>query len=647
MKNIFFPKEKIDFIRGCTDERCKALTKKALEQAKKALELTPLDEESVQVNGEGFAIRHENYGDAARPFTGNMPYLAFAYEYTGEDKYYQKAKELMLKYCSYSRWHGKGAIGKGELITGHFLTGMSYGWAAFSELFSAEERKYIAERIYTLGIRAQFDDWLIPETKIHCFDTMGHNWWPVCVSSGALAAITMSDCIPDGKELADKASEGIRAWFAYQGNPINMKPATLDNGAFYESVGYYNYALFEYLRFSEAYIAVTGKAPFDDEEIIRKSAEFFVNTFYPSSEDDYIVGFGDSDGVQFSSSVPLMLSRFPDIGILRFYAKNRKNSDNSDVILKLMHFEEMYLLPEEAPESLSVCYKNIGWAIFRDSFKENAAMLAVKCGDSWNHAHSDASHFIFYKNGKPEIFDSLCCSYGNDIYRDYYVQSKAHNVVLWNGQGQFPDDHHHHVRPKGELYNFTDKGDFRYVCADASGPMGRHFRKHLRHFIWLKDIILIYDDIWAYEEGEANLLLHAEESTCFKMLTPTEERTETGFLGKDVHEVTFKSYNKKTDDYGRVKFVSALCLDDSKTPVFEEIKDGYKVTYGDTKIYINILSDNRVMHRNCFNTFDGITTDATVLADQNGKYSVVNASSVRKDGKSILDVYSRITDKIN
>ncbi len=647
MKNIFFPEEKLQFIRDCTDERCQRLLEKTLAQAEKALKMDAVDEKSVQVNGEGYAIQHENYGNASGPFAGNMPYLCFAYEYTKDEKYFKKAKELMLKYCGYSRWHGRGSIGKGELITGHFLTGMSYGWATFSHKLTPEEKTFLSERIYTLGIRAQLDDWLLPETKIHCFDTMGHNWWPVCVSSGALAAITMSDIFPDGRELAEKAAEGLFQWFGYAGNPINMKPATLDNGAFYESVVYCDYALFEYLRFSEAFLAVTGKPPFDDEEIVRKTAEFFVNTMYPSGENDYIVGFGDSDEVLFCSSVLFMLSRYPDIGILRFYVNRRTHSDDSNILIRLLSFREIYLLPEEAPENLSVCYKNIGWAVFRDSFEENSAMLAVKCGDSWNHAHCDAAHFIFFKNGIPEIYDSHRCSYGNEIYRDYYVQSNAHNVVLWNGKGQCPDDHHHHVRPKGELYNFTDKGDFRYVCADASGPMGRHFRKHLRHFIWLKDIILIYDDIWAYEEGEASFLLHAEEKNSFRMLTPAIAGTEIGYRGNDIKEVNFATYNRKTDDYGRVKFLSAICLDDTKSPDFAEISDGYKVTYGNTKIYFNILADNRVMHRNCFNTFDGITTDAMVLIDCDGKYSVVNGSSVRKDGKSILDVFARITDKIN
>ena len=53
------------------------------------------------------------------------------------------------------------------------------------------------------------------------------------------------------------------------------------------------------------------------------------------------------------------------------------------------------------------------------------------------------------------------------------------------------------------------------------------------------------------------------------------------------------------------------------------------------------------MHRNCFNTFDGILTDATVLIDNSGKYSVVNGSIIRKDGEIILDEFERITAEIN
>ena len=641
MCNPYFTKEYIEFVNNSRDPKLVSLRDAVIAQADKALEVEPIAEFTVNENGEAQA----NYGTACFQIEGNALPLGLAYHLTGKEEYFNKARELMLTFCAYSKWGGDEFF-KGDLLTGHFCTGMAQGYACFRDVLSEEDRKIISEATYRLGIRVLAEDWVLPETKVHCFDTMGHNWWAVCASNGGLAAAVMSEDIPECRAVADATAKGMEEWFNYQGNPINAKPATLDDGAFYESVGYYNYALFEYLRFSWSYLKIMGKAPFDDEAILRRSARFFVQTTYPSTKKDYFLGFGDCDqGTGFAASAILILARMPDMAELKWYVNSKVNSLNDCVCEKLLYYKEINSLEEKVPEETACVYPNIGWAVFRDSFKPDSTMLAVKCGDSWNHAHLDAAHFVLYRNGEPEVYDSLCCGYSNEIYRDYFVQSVAHNVVLFNGQGQHHDDHHHHVRPSGKLYNFTDEPDFRYVAADASGPMGRHFRKHLRHFLWLKDFILIYDDIQAHEKGEANFLLHANEPNCFKMLTPCEIREEKGVFGEDVHEVTFKSFNHMTDDEGRVKFVSVLALGE-EAPAMQELDNAYKITCGNTKVYINLLSDGSVMHRNCTNTFDGITTDAVILVDDGEGYSVVNASSVRKDGKSIFDKLSRITGKI-
>ena len=641
MCNPYFTKDYIEFIKACEDPMLISLREAVIAAADKTLELEPIAEFTVNESGK----EQPNYGPACFQIEGNAMPLGLAYHITGKEEYFLKARELMLAYCAYTKWGGDEFF-KGDLLTGHFCTGMAQGYACFRDVLSEEDRKAIAEATYRLGIRVLLEDWVLPETKAHCFDTMGHNWWAVCASNGGLAAAVMSEDIPECRELADITAKGMEEWFNYRGNPINVKPATLDDGAFYESVSYYNYALFEYLRFAWAYLKLTGKAPFDDAAILRRAARFFVQTTYPSGKDNYFVGFGDCDrGTGFASCVPLLLARLPDLKELKWYVSSKVNLQNDCICERLLHYKDIYPAEEKAPEETACFYPNIGWAVFRDSFAPDSNLLAVKCGDSWNHAHLDAAHFVLYRNGVPEIYDSLGCNYSKEIYRDYFVQSAAHNVVLFNGQGQHHDDHHHHVRAVGKLYNFTDEPNFRYVAADASGPMGRHFRKHLRHFLWLKDFILIYDDIQAHEPGEANFLLHANEPTCFKMLTECEEREEKGVFGEDAHEVTFKSFNRNTDSEGRVKFVSVLALGE-ETPTMQKLDEAYKITCANTKVYINLLSDGRVMHRNCTNTFDGITTDAVILVEDGEGYAAVNASSIRKDGKSLFDRLSRITGRI-
>ena len=246
-----------------------------------------------------------------------------------------------------------------------------------------------------------------------------------------------------------------------------------------------------------------------------------------------------------------------------------------------------------------------------------------------------------YDSGNPS-------SYTKEVYRTYYAQSIAHNVVLFNNMGQDSRDNlKDHARVKGRLLNFKADENFKYLLADCTGPMGRYFRKHHRHFLWIENAILIYDDIECYEKGEVNFLMHEDESS-FKMLTDCECTVREGYKDKsDEINCTYKSYNLKTDEAGHAKFVSLIALDESKEISVSETAEYIKICYGESIYYINKRSDGKVMHRNCFVIVDGILTDATVLTDKGGKISVVNGSIVRKNGESLLDEFSRINGFIN
>ena len=195
MECLYFSSAIVTLWKNSEDPIVRKLCATALAAAENALQLQVVSEASVQVNGEGYVVQHENYGDACGPFCGNMLNLAFGYYYTQDAAYFEKAKELMLAYAQYEKWHGKGFKGRGELNTGHFCVGMAYGYACFGSLLTDAEREIIVQGTYKLGILPLLEDWLLPGTKIHAFDTMGHNWWPVCVSDGAFAAIIMCDAL--------------------------------------------------------------------------------------------------------------------------------------------------------------------------------------------------------------------------------------------------------------------------------------------------------------------------------------------------------------------------------------------------------------------------------------------------------------------
>ena len=150
----------------------------------------------------------------------------------------------------------------------------------------------------------------------------------------------------------------------------------------------------------------------------------------------------------------------------------------------------------------------MGWATLRDSWENNATMLAVKCGFSWNHTHSDAGSYILYHNGKNLIIDGGTSSYGTPRYADYYSLSEAHNVVLFNGEGQDKRDRYFGVVHSGSLHNLVEGTDFKYLLANATGPYAKILARNYRHFIWVGDVILVIDDLLAHQPGQFEWLLH-------------------------------------------------------------------------------------------------------------------------------------------
>lgn len=84
----------------------------------------------------------------------------------------------------------------------------------------------------------------------------------------------------------------------------------------------------------------------------------------------------------------------------------------------------------------SQLFSDFGWATMRNSWEKDATMLAVKSGHTWNHSHADANSFIIFHKGVDIIKDGGNCWYPNPAYRNYFFQSQAHNVVLFNGEGQ-------------------------------------------------------------------------------------------------------------------------------------------------------------------------------------------------------------------
>jgi hypothetical protein len=292
---LFFTPDKIDRLKQRIERDDQS--RQAWLQIKQRADRQLKEELVSKEYAEGGAGQHGNYGRPSGQVAGMASTLGLVYRMTGDEQYARKLKEALLHYGGLARWAGDaGNIPPwhSELNTATFCFGYAIGYDSIYDFLSDAERTSIAKSMVQLGILPTLNDWVLPGERIHALDSMGHNWWSVCVSMAGLAAISLLGDEPRAERWVQEVSDAFPQWFYYQGNVLQNKSLNFDrNGAFYESVNYANYALSEYLLFRLAYTNVFRDTKPAEMPILRTVGDFFVATCYPTDRAMLSVNFGD------------------------------------------------------------------------------------------------------------------------------------------------------------------------------------------------------------------------------------------------------------------------------------------------------------------------------------------------------------------
>ncbi|MGQ1948331.1 heparinase II/III domain-containing protein [Geofilum sp. OHC36d9] len=635
--------------------------------------------------------------------------LGLAYRITGDKKYAQALKNILMDYSSRDTWEGADLLNrnppwKGGLPTSHTGFYISIGYDCAYDYLTAIERKLIAKGIVRVCINPLKDNWLDSGDSFHTFDTMGHNWWSACVYMAGFASLAIQNEIPEAKQWAVDIAKTITEWVGYTGSVLQNKPRNFDrSGGFYESVNYASYGISQYLLFRLAFNNCLPEIEQPKVDQLNKIADFFIHTtYYTNDEGPMSVNFGDSSIRKNGNAVVLLLWNlgFQKDDYAWYLQRVNSGKDKEGLQLNtpngLILHPDMPILPADYKPTLSKSqlFADIGWATMRSSWENDATFVAVKSGLTWNHTHADAGSFIVFHNGKYLIIDAGNSSYGNPLYTQYYCQSEAHNVVLFNDKGQDRNDPYFGVVNRGALYNMIDGGDFKYLLADATGPYSRFLKRNYRSFIWAGDVLLVIDDLLAYEPGQFQWLLHYNGVSKRRGLDLSIKDGDAEVLVRPLFPETFPNgglphdfpekmrldeksgyedhhpENKKSywaishfEQTSRTKFISAITFktDENKDnlPVIERFEGddfiGVRITQnGKTiEVYLNLLADGRIKHRNSVIEMNGWQTDAYLSAityneGENGSdISNINdlfighGSYLRRDGKVLMHALSK------
>jgi hypothetical protein len=452
---------------------------------------------------------------------GNTDMLCLAWRMTGDTKYAQLVKTQLLQLTGRDAWDGmddRAPRWNAGLGTSHSSYTASMAFDCIYDYLSKQERQEIAGKIVKLGIEPSIGDWISADKRIHSLNSMGHNWWSAVVHEAGIASLAVMNEVPEAAQWAKQVLRAGTEWFAFSGSVLENKPSSFDpDGGFYESVGYANYGVSEYLLFRLAWTNAVAPVKMPYDNLLEKTMDWWLHACYPNNGKLMSLNFGDSSPFA-NGDRPVKLMIALGFGKERYSwylgqtGKGAVNEDlNVNTALGLVYQPAKapaVKIPDIAPSAI---YKDMGWAMLRSSWDKNATMLGVKCGFTWNHAHADAGSFVLYHNGKNLLIDGGDVGYALDEYSNYFVRSDAHNVMLFNGRAQDPQDQYNAVKAPGHVYNMIDGGSIKYVLADATGPTAHYFLRNYRSFLWVGNVILVIDDVKTYEAGKFEFLLHFDK----------------------------------------------------------------------------------------------------------------------------------------
>ncbi|HTV39736.1 MAG TPA: heparinase II/III family protein [Candidatus Sulfotelmatobacter sp.] len=583
---LFYNAASLEWLRQglASDSRAHANLKKAGKELLAAV-FVP---EKAAMQGEG---QHAHYGLPGKQMSDMGLTFGLLYHLTGDRRYAEKLRDAMLYYANYVRWTGQSFERRtppwfSELDTAKFSFGYATGYDALYDFLSGADRKTISDAMLRLSILPTLNDWVLPGRRIHSFDSMGHNWWGVCVAGAGLCSLALLGDEPRAQGWIDAMDAGFEQWFNYRGNVLQNRVATFErSGPSYEGVGYTQYGVSEYLHYRLAWQNTWPNRKPAHQEPLDHLANFFLHTLYPASAGPYGVNFNDS-GLDADATHTILLLiacglGTPEAG--RYLELVQTHPDGA-----LFSLLRQFPKPRVATDTPNSCiYPEMGWAMMRSSWENDATFLAMKSGYTWNHAHADAGSFILFKQGMPLIIDSGTCSYDREEYHDYYCQSRAHNVILFDGAGQPQEDFVTGCKFSGRMHSLIDGLGMKYVYADATGPMAQWFTRNYRHWIWSGDVIIIIDDVHAYAAGQMDWLLHfagkyktapdgsvrlknGPAEAVVKMLYPSATLSEgTGLAEHDPDRRIPYLVFSPGDPVQSRQFITAICLNPDAAPKFE------------------------------------------------------------------------------
>jgi len=592
---------------------------------------------------------------------------AVVYGVTRDREAGDAARKTLLKLAEWPTYVHPHIINQGQFSywpEGIMLTNLALGYDMVYDLFTARERRKVAEALYEKGLLQVFNEY-VRDDRV---SSSTSNWIADVMGAGILISVALMD------EYGDDELE------PYLGGCILKLGELVENafdpdGGYGEGVLYYSHAL-HCLTKAMAVLERTFGVRFP-EKIARSHLSLLYRTD-PVTKD--VFDFGDAyrnltmfrwDSYLSLSNFSYLIGKYRDPRLRWLYEASPGANE-----LDLFFLDET--VPAEGPDGLPTVklFGEIGTAVFRSGFGHGDFVFIFRCGPFYNHQHLDQGGFHLVDRGEKFLGEVGRSDYYNDPwYQKLIIQPGGHNCILVDGnpESQRPGDFLKDVPAWKDYARITDflRFDGGACVSGRLEPLYKGKLSKLRRtalYVEPRTVVLIDEAVGAGDAREINLRFHAPDRESISVrgrdtlitrpagtltihtVSPGSYRAEilkrpmtlVEFDREDAVRMKARGFLQLTADLGwagtSTTFVNVLSTEDGVNARLNERVHGDHVVLnlGGSDYFINKTDGKRYS--------DGeLSTDALVFSERDGGFVAVRATHVAENGKILLESDEPVT----
>jgi hypothetical protein len=418
--------------------------------------------------------------------------LGIVYQVTGDRRYAEKAKAILLayadRYLSYPLHDirgkpsvGGGRVGPQTLDESTWLIPMAQGADLIWETLTDAERETLAQKLFLPAAKEVILPHKMGVHNIQCWKN----------SAVGLVGFLLGD-----KQLIWEAIENPERGYWTQ-----MRKGVSEDGVWWEGAwGYHFYTLSALWHLTEA-ARNCGINLYGDELKRMFDAPFkfmMPNWRLPAFNDSTEVALLTEIGfARFGITQPIYELAYARYREPLYAALLSRGERRNDFALWFGVGE----LPQPQPiRWRSANYPASGYAILARGEGEQATWLCLKYGPhGGGHGHPDKLNFVLYARGQVLALDPGMARYGVPIHGGWYRTTLAHNTLVVDETNQKPAE--------GKCLSFGTEGGVDFVVADAGDIYdGVRFRRAIA--LLNENSIVVIDNVRCDKERLLDVALH-------------------------------------------------------------------------------------------------------------------------------------------